>query len=321
MKIFQNIKFNTNPTLIASWTGMGNIGLIATNYLRSKVNAQILAEIDMSPYFVPEAVFVHNGIIDFPKMPTSRVYFSRNPDILYFESNAQISGKEGLNIAKTLMAFAEDLGVKQVFTTAAIPQNTSNKTEPKVFGAFTDKPLVLEFEKLGVTEMTDSYIAGLNGVFLGITKSRSISGGCFLGTIPLFATNLDYPKTSLKIIELLESFLNINVDKDEINEKIAVSDSQFNAIEERIRQFPGIIYDNPQTEANPLDEFLGEDASENSHEVVPQAIMEKIERLFKDTQNDKTRASALKKELDRWNVYELYEDRFLKLFKMDGEQK
>jgi predicted ATP-grasp superfamily ATP-dependent carboligase len=318
MRIFQNVRFETNPTLIASWPGMGNVGLIATNYLRSKINAQPLAEIDMNPYFIPEAVLVRNGIADFPKMPTSRIYYSQNPDILIFESDAQILGKEGMAIAKSLMRFAADIGVKRVFTTAALPQNVSHKVKSQVFGAYTEQSLAFDFERIGVTPMTEGYIAGLNGVLLGIAKSHSIEAGCFLGTIPLFATNLNYPKTSLKIIELMEELLNIDIDKTELNESIAIADSQFTAIEERIREFSGVILGNiEQIDANPFYEILGGQVNvgASSQEVIPQTIMEKIERLFQDAQNDKTRANNLKKELDRWNVYELYEDRFLKLFK------
>ena len=43
--------------------------------------------------------------------------------------------------------------------------------------------------------------------------------------------------------------------------------------------------------------------------------MEKIEKLFREAKTDKAKAILLKKELDRWDLYKLYEDRFLDLFK------
>jgi hypothetical protein len=45
--------------------------------------------------------------------------------------------------------------------------------------------------------------------------------------------------------------------------------------------------------------------------------MEKIERLFKKVQSDRGAAPELKRELDKWNLYELYENRFLDLFEDD----
>jgi predicted ATP-grasp superfamily ATP-dependent carboligase len=313
MRIFQNVKFETNPTLIASWPGMGNVGLIATNYIRTKMDAQLLAEIDMTPYFIPETVFVHDGIAEFPRMPSARIFYSQNPDTIIFESDVQILGKEGMAITKSLMRFAVEKSVSRVFTTAALPQNISHKADSRIYGAFTSKELLLEFKNLNVLPLNEGYIAGLNGVLLGIAKSFSIEAGCVLGTIPIFATNLSYPKTSLKIIELVEDLLNVDIDKTEINESIAVADNQFSAIEERIREFSGMILGNiEQIAINPSEDLWG---NQTEGEIIPQTIMEKIERLFQDAQGDRAKASALKRELDRWNVYELYEDRFLKLFK------
>jgi hypothetical protein len=45
--------------------------------------------------------------------------------------------------------------------------------------------------------------------------------------------------------------------------------------------------------------------------------MEKVEKLFKEALADRAKAIVLKEELDRWDLYKLYEDRFLDLFK-DG---
>jgi hypothetical protein len=48
---------------------------------------------------------------------------------------------------------------------------------------------------------------------------------------------------------------------------------------------------------------------------LPSSAREKIEGLFRDAQKDIAKANILKAELDRWNVYKEYEDRFLDLFK------
>ena len=50
---------------------------------------------------------------------------------------------------------------------------------------------------------------------------------------------------------------------------------------------------------------------------LPQSIREKIEILFKQAHRDISKARQLKEELDHWNVYKDYEDRFLDLFKKD----
>ena len=58
-----------------------------------------------------------------------------------------------------------------------------------------------------------------------------------------------------------------------------------------------------------VDELVGQ------KENVPGHIIIKIEELFKAAAHDKERAKELKQELDRWELYDKYEKRFLDLFK------
>ena len=85
-------------------------------------------------------------------------------------------------------------------------------------------------------------------------------------------------------------------------------DQQLAMIEERIREFFPSVSKEDDEEIATIEE-----------EKVPHYVMEKIEKLFIDARRDKTRAPELKKELDRWNLFELYENRFLDLF--DDEEK
>jgi transcription antitermination factor NusG len=48
---------------------------------------------------------------------------------------------------------------------------------------------------------------------------------------------------------------------------------------------------------------------------LPASVKEKIEKLFSQARTDIAKANELKAELDKWNVYKEYEDRFLDLFK------
>ena len=66
----------------------------------------------------------------------------------------------------------------------------------------------------------------------------------------------------------------------------------------------------------------GTQSGKTEEDKVPQAVMERIEAMFLEvTQTDQfqKKANELKAELDRWNLYSFYEDRFLNLFKSDSE--
>jgi len=153
--------------------------------------------------------------------------------------------------------------------------------------------------------MPDGYIAGLNGLLLGIAASRGIESACFLGTMPSYASNMMYPKASLEIVKTYQKMLSSGMDLGELENSVAEMDQQLATIEERIKQiFPS------NNEAD-------EEMSGIEEEKVPHYVMERIEKLFEKAKFDRSMANELKKELDRWNLFELYENRFLDLFEDD----
>ncbi len=303
MKMFKEIKFDTSPLMFAAWPGMGNVGIIAMDYLRTKLDAKIFAEIDMATFFIPDSIIVKEGVAQLPEIPGAVFYYLNDPSVIVFESNAQVGGKDGITIIKKILDIAQQYEVKQIYTAAAFAQPMSHSRPSKVLGACNKPSLFKTFKEFHVVPMPDGYIAGLNGILLGVAASRGIDASCFLGTIPSFASNLSYPKASLEIVKTFERILDCTLDHKEIEESILIVNKQLAAIEDRIREyFPSAVEN--EKEMSDVDD-----------EEVPRYIMDKIERLFNEVKKDKTRANKLKEELDRWKLFELYEHRFLDLFK------
>ena len=119
MKMFEAIKFDSPPTVLAAWPGMGNVGLITVDYLRRRMDAKVFAEIDMSPFFIPDSIVVKDGIAQLPEIPTSVFYYVHNPDLIIFESNAQISGREGIMIIKMILDVLGQFAIQRIYTFAA----------------------------------------------------------------------------------------------------------------------------------------------------------------------------------------------------------
>lgn len=304
MKMFHQIQFDGPPIVLAAWPGMGNVGLITVDYLRRKLNATSFAEIDMSPFFIPDSILVKDGIAHFPEIPTSTFYYTRNPNLIIFESNAQISGREGIIIIKMILDVILQFPTNQIYTFAAFAQPISHRVESQVLVTCNNGSMLSNLTTQGITPMPDGYIAGQNGLLLGVAASRQIDAACLLGTIPGYAVNLDYPKASLEQLKAITKILKFNVELSEINESIEAMEQQYELIEERIREFMPTV--------NKEDH---EEISEIEDEKVPHYVMEKIEKMFQEALKDKSLAAELKKELDRWNLFELYENRFLDLFK------
>jgi proteasome assembly chaperone (PAC2) family protein len=52
MRKIEDINFNSPPIMFAAWPGMGNVALMAMDYLRRTVDARLFAELDMEPFYV-----------------------------------------------------------------------------------------------------------------------------------------------------------------------------------------------------------------------------------------------------------------------------
>jgi hypothetical protein len=309
MKVLENISFATPPLVLAAWPGMGNVGLITVDYLRSKLNARPFAEIDMTPFFIPDSIVVKNGIAQFPDMPTSVFYYSKNPDIILFESNAQVAGKDGITIIKKILEVITRFQVNRIFTFAAFAQPVSYREPPQVYITCNADGLLHKLERFNVIPMPDGNIAGLNGLLLGVAASQRIEAGCLLGTIPSYAMNFAYPKASLELIRAIAHIEKLTINTDDLREGVDEMDQQLANIEERIREYFPSVNKEENDEMAAIDE-----------EKVPHYVMEKIEQLFIEARKDRARATELKKELDRWSLYELYENRFLDLFDDDKKR-
>lgn len=304
MKKFEEIKFETAPAVLAAWPGMGNVGLITVDYLRRKLDAEVFAEIDMSPFFIPDSIVVKNGIAQLPEIPTSVFYATHNPDLIIFESNAQISGREGIMIIKMLLDVLRQFSVRQIYTFAAFGQPMSHAQESVTLVTCNSQSMLETVQKNGVIPMPDGYIAGLNGLMLGVAASRQIDAACFLGTIPSYATNLNYPKASIELVKVFTELFDVHVDHSDLQEGVDAMEQQFDNIEERIKEFlPSLNRDEE------------EGFEEVEDDQVPRVIMDRIELLFTEAATNRDKATELKNELDRWKLFELYENRFLDLFK------
>jgi uncharacterized protein len=300
LRIYKKIEL-TNPAMIAAWPGMGNVALGTVDYLRRKLKSLRFAEIRMDPLSTLDAVEVNGGISKLPKTPSSVFYYAKNPDFIIFEGEVQLAGRAGIELLNKVLDVAAELKVSRIYTGAAFPLPISYKDASELYGVANKEHLRDIFTKAGVKLMEGGHISGLNGLLLGFAAKRDIEAICLLATMPQYAISLPNPKASSAIIEALNKLLNINVDLQELGDYIKDMEERMAVIEDKVK-----------------DVFTIEEESAESYphnKKIPGYIMEKIEKLFLEAKKDKKKAPTLKKELDRWDLYKLYEDRFLDLFK------
>ncbi len=302
------IKYNKDiglidPIMIAGWPGMGSVALSVVDYLQRKLDAVKFAEIEVDPLDVIDSVVVEDGVAAFAPTPKNTFYYSKNPDLIIFKGEAQLPGHEGILLLEKVLELALKFKVHRIYTGAAFPLPISHKDSPQVYLAVNRRALKEEFARIGLLSMESGHISGLNGLLLGFAEKKDVEAICLLATMPQYAISLPNPKASLAIIEVLQKMLRFKLDIAELNEYIKDMDEKMAIIEEKVKDVMAIEV--KEHEHRPS----------SSKKTVPPYVMERIEKLFIEAVSDKAKAILLKSELDRWDLYKLYEDRFLDLFK------
>ncbi len=296
IKIRSKVKLH-HPILLAAWPGMGNVALGAIHYLRKKLAMAEFAKIDVTQFYHPEGIVVVDGLGKLPSSPKSIFYNLIEPPIIVFENEIQIGGEEGMKLIKLVLDFAREIGTVQIITAAAFPTTSSYKDPSQIFGVAGSISGMEQLRRLNIQIMERGTISGLNGLFLGYAQEQGIESLCLLATIPIYATNFINPRAWQAIIKVLENILAVRVDLAELDRIIAEIDEKMEQIEEQLQTM-----------------IENREASEEESEVNPQ-VLKRIEQLFEEAKHNRAKAMELKRELDRYQLFEKYEDRFLDLFK------
>lgn len=294
-----------NPVLLAAWPGMGNVALGCVDYLRQQTQAQFCAEIDIRGYVTPEFVFAEHGLAQLPHPPRNYFYCVENPPLLLFESESHLSGEQGVRLIHDVIDYCREMNVRQILTGAAFALPASHREPSHVYGVATSESLLEQFPLYSIEAMEEGPISGLNGLLVGYAKEAGIEAMCLLATMPVYAVNFPNPKASKALVETFAKLIGITVDLKPIDAAVADMESKLELIEQNLK---GVLPEKEGKEA--ADGTAFDDQGK-----VPSHVIDKIEKLFHETKLDKSKAVALKEELDRWSLYKMYEDRFLSLFK------
>jgi len=299
-----------DPWLLAVWPGMGQVALSAGYYLLSKLGMYLLAELSSRQLFDIEHIEVKDGLIRTGRLPRSRLFVWEDPngkhDLLLFIGEAQVpQGKYAF--CKQLIDKAKSLGAVRVFTFAAMATQMDPNSESRVFGVTTEPGGLAEFQQLEVPLLDDGHIGGLNGVLLGVAAEEGIQGTGLLGEIPHIFSQFPYPAASLAVLRVFTTLAGIDLDFTELQQ-------QAHTLEEQLGRL-----------LMQLQERLGRNAMQESEEVSTTDTSEsppiraeeiaRIDTLFEQAKQDRSRAYELKNELDRLGLFKEYEDRFLDLFR------
>ena len=258
--------------LLAVWPGIGNVALIIARYIKDKLKAEEIGEIEPFDFFDPIGVMVKGNIVEAPQFPESKFYYWPNTksdrDLLIFISDEQPSFK-GYDLANCVLDVCQKLKVKRVYTCAAAIARIHHTETPRVWGAATNQKLLEVLKKHDVVLRGDIQIAGLNGLFLGVAKERGFDGICLLGEVPAYTTRIPNPKAALSVLNVLAKVLSIDINMSDLAKLSKEADEQMKklaaeAMEEFIDRYTKPVWP-PEEEAEEIEEIEEEDEEEDEN--------------------------------------------------------
>jgi len=300
-----------DPWLVAAWPGMGGVSITAGYYLMAKLGMHQLLEFPGEEFFDIEQVEVKDGLIVARRLPRSRFFLWKDPkgqrDLIVFISEAQPPTR-GWAFCQKVIDQAKVLGVRRVFTFAAMATTMRPRMDSRVTGSAIDADTLAQFRRMDMDILETGTINGLNGVLLAMAAVGGLPGGCLLGEIPHVFSQIPFPKAALAVLEFFCALTGIVLDLDELRQ-------HSRAVERTLEDFLVRMENAVKDEhAQPERQSL----LRESRDRAPKSFTvdsKRIERLFEAARADRSRAYELKQELDRLSLFHEFEDRFLDLFK------
>ncbi|MGB2800063.1 MAG: PAC2 family protein [Dehalococcoidia bacterium] len=263
------------PDMVACWPGIANIGVIAVDTLMGQIGVEELGEIEPWDFFYPRRVIIKGGVLEDLEFPSSKFYYKRfeNKDLIIFIGEEQptdggriyAEGIKAYQMADLVLDVAERFGCQRVYTSGAAVAVTHHALKPRVWAVTSRDDLNKEVKGYDNTILMSEIegtvdggsITGLNGLLLGLAKKRGFEAICLMGEIPDYLSRVPfpYPRASKSVLEILTSFLRIDIDYGALDKMSAQIDDiiegiyeEFSSdIRERLDQRKSIAQAKPET--------------------------------------------------------------------------
>jgi proteasome assembly chaperone (PAC2) family protein len=303
-----------DPILVAAWPGMGNVAYGAAMYLKENLQASKFAEIMPDNYFYRTGIQIGEGIVAIPELPKSEFYFYKNThgqrDLLLFIGESQPVMEKEYELAMRVVELAVYYKVREIITFAATPVNITHHADPGILCVSTHRETLTTMKQYGIKVMNAGHIGGLNGLLLGVGSESGVQGTCFLGEIPFYTAKIENPKSSLAVLRIFSKYAGIGIDFSSLLQMAKFVEEEIDRVSKSTSQ--AVFDEDSVSEMKEVQEEKKE--GEQKGEKIPQDVLDRIEYMFQRAEGDLSKAGELKKELDRWGIFQEYEDRFLDLF-------
>jgi uncharacterized protein len=209
-----------DPVLVEGLPGVGNVGKLALDYLREKLDAKPLATFH-SKLLPPQVYVSEEGLI---RLVSNDLSYLKAPaaggrDLLLLGGDYQGMGPEGqYELTERVLDFCAKLGTREVYTLAGFAQGHVVE-RPRVLGAATNPQLVEAMKRFGVVFSRNDPGGGLigaSGLFLGLGRLFGMEGVCLMGETSGYFVD---PRSAEAILKVLTQVLGLEIDFSDLEAK------------------------------------------------------------------------------------------------------
>jgi uncharacterized protein (TIGR00162 family) len=198
-----------DPVLVCGLPGSGLVGKLAVDHLSKELNAEVFCIIH-SHGFPPQVMIRPDGTIDIIK--NELLYWKSkdaSTDIIFYTGDSQpISPESDYQLTEEILDIVEKIGVKKVFTLAAYITGGLVK-KPKIYCTATDLSAINDFRGQEVILMKEGSITGMNGILVGLAKTRGMRGYSLLGETSGYIVDAN---ASQAVLNVFTKMLNLKID-------------------------------------------------------------------------------------------------------------
>jgi uncharacterized protein (TIGR00162 family) len=209
-----------DPVLVEGLPGVGNVGKLAADYLKEKLDAKPLATV-FSKFFPPQVYVSEEGLI---RMVSNELSYRKakragERDILILGGDYQGISPEGqYELTHRVLEFCHGFGVREIYTLAGFAQGHVVEN-PRVLGAATSVARVEAMKKFGVVFSRNDPGGGLigaSGLFLGIGQTFGMEGVCLMGETSGYFVD---PRSAEAVLKILTTILGVSLDFTDLESK------------------------------------------------------------------------------------------------------
>jgi len=198
---------------------VGRLGPAVTDYLVRALSGEEFAQIEPTYFFPLGGVAVDNDIAQFPE---SRFFCCEEKKLIVFRSNSPRS--EWYRFLDTILEIGQHYcNVKQVFAIGGMIYMGPHTVPRQLLGVSNTKEMRQTLGHYNITcdlnyDTPQGQRPTLNSYLMWIAKRRSIPSASLWVPIPFYFVELDDPRAWIKVLQFLNTHINLGLDFAELDE-------------------------------------------------------------------------------------------------------